>query len=248
MPRLFLAVVLAVLAGPLNPASAQNLNPEYGSAVYQPFSIFAPGVRAGAELGPRVVVVFHGFRSAVPNGTFKRIFRALDPDITVVGVNYDYFDVVGTARALDRFAKDKLAGRRVAVLGTSLGGFWADWFGRHIGAQQIVMINPVPKPWIRLQKYVGQTVESTRRATAFTVSALEVAVYRAVPDPGTPSGRTLLIVTDGEPHANAIEAHFAGRRGLTVSHYEGKHSINLKKHPARAEILAVLRSALSEDR
>lgn len=230
----FCVVLLAAGAKP-------QLNPEYGSPEYQAPSIFTPDRAVGRPIRDDVVVVFHGFRSAVPNGTFKRVRKLLKKSHTTIGVNYNYFDIDGTKALLAKLAEEELAGRNVTVFGTSLGGFWADWFGRQIGADQIVMINPVPTPSEELKKYVGKTEESTRRAISFETSAADVAGYRAIEDGGHAPIPTLLILTrdDDALDYRLSEQRFADRPNLELVMFdEGGHTLNLKKHPARDVIKA----------
>ncbi|MGB0505525.1 MAG: YqiA/YcfP family alpha/beta fold hydrolase [Pikeienuella sp.] len=230
----FVTAVLCVLF--LAAGAKPQLNPEYGSPEYQAPSIFTPDRAVGRPIRDDVVVVFHGFRSAVPNGTYKRVRKLLKKSHTTIGVNYNYFDIEGTKVLLEKLAAEELAGRNVTVFGTSLGGFWADWFGRHIGADQIVMINPVPKPSEEMAKHVGITEESTRRAISLTTTAEQVAGYTALEDGGHADIPTLLILTrdDDALDYRLAEQRFAGRPGLQLVMFdEGGHTLNLKKHPAR---------------
>lgn len=224
-----LLALLTLLPGPR--AEAGDLNPEWGSAAYQPFSIFRPD---GPELGPRVVVVFHGFRSAVPNGTFKRLHGFFAGTHSVVGVNYDYFDIDGTIAGLEAFAAE-LAGSDVTVIGTSLGGFWADWFASRIGAARAVLVNPVTAPADVLAKYVGQRVESERRGIFLIPTAAEVARYGEVafaPDPAV-AVLTIVALDDDPATARATAAIYGSRAGARVLVYEtGGHTLDLRVHPA----------------
>ncbi|MEM7059279.1 MAG: YqiA/YcfP family alpha/beta fold hydrolase [Pseudomonadota bacterium] len=238
MRLLFCLGLLAVLATPAFAGKA-NLNPEWGTAPYQAPSFFIPDEIEGKPIKDRVVVVFHGFKSAVPNGTFKRIYKLLRDTHTVIGVNYTYFDIEGTMQHLDALAKDYLAGREVVVLGTSLGGFWADWFGNRIAAKKIVLLNPVIEPKQILSKYDGKTVESERRAVTFTVTADDIAKYDGMAVEVSKEPAILLILTaddDRQVMTNTIPS-FVDRGRLTLEIFpEGGHTINLKKHPARQVI------------
>lgn len=237
--RLLLCLGLMVLLA--SPAAAEkvNLNPEWGEAPYQAPSFFIPDDIEGKPTKDKVLIVFHGFKSAVPNGTFKRIYKLFRDTHTVIGINYNYFDIDGTKQRLDALAKDRLAGREVAVLGTSLGGFWADWYGNHIGAKQIVLLNPVTEPARLLQKYVGKTVESERRAYTFPVTAEDVAKYQDIAVEVSETPAILLIMTADDDRQIMTDTipNFTNRGRLTLEIFpKGGHTINLKKHPARQVI------------
>ena len=241
----FLVLLLSLLTAGIASAEGAkvNLNPPYGSADYFPPAIFTPDLDAGAEMKDRVVVVFHGFRSALPNGTFKRIRTLMFDTHSVIGVNYEYFDIEGTKALLAKLDRDYLAGREVAVVGTSLGGYWANWFGHHVEAQKIVLLNPVSNPAIFLRKYINLVVPSQRRDISFLVTAEEVARYGEIPIERSPKPETLLIVTEDDPridYRETLEA-FGDAPGVkTLVYPEGGHTINLKKHPAREVIGAFL--------
>lgn len=236
-----LLLCLGLMAMLVTPAMAGkvNLNPEWGEAPYQAPSLFIPDEIAGKPIKESVLVVFHGFKSAVPNGTFKRIYKLFRDTHTVIGVNYHYFDIDGTKQQLEALATDHLAGREVVVLGTSLGGFWADWYGNHIKAKQIVLLNPVINPAQLLQKYVGKTVESERRAFTFPVTAADVAKYEGISVQVSEDPAILLILTadDDRSVMTSTIPNFTNRGRLTLEVFpKGGHTINLKKHPARQVI------------
>lgn len=48
-----------------------NLNPEYGGLPYRPPSVFSPDESDPQKFKNEVLVVFHGFMSAVANGTYN---------------------------------------------------------------------------------------------------------------------------------------------------------------------------------
>ncbi|MEM7522805.1 MAG: YqiA/YcfP family alpha/beta fold hydrolase [Pseudomonadota bacterium] len=234
------AAACLAMAAPLGAAEV-NLNPDWGDDVYQAPSIFTPDLDAGASMKDEIMVTFHGFRSAAPNGAYKRVRKLLRDTHTTIGVNYNYVDVEGTKALLEELANGVLKGKRFSTFGTSLGAYWADWFGRTAGAEKIVMINPSVYPAQHLSKYVGQTLESERRAITFTVSAAQVGRYHGMTSPEVVDTPTLLILSkqDDVIDPTVAMATIAERRGVkTVVFETGGHSLNLKKHPARDEIKA----------
>ncbi len=239
--RRCVAAVLLVL-GLLGAARGAeiDLNPPYGSALYLAPSVFAPDLAAGEPLGPRVVVVLHGFGSAVPNGTYKRLRELLGGTHTVIGVNYEWFEVERTRDQLDALAAGWLAGRDVTVVGTSLGGWWADWLANRIGARAILS-NPVTDPAEHMMKYAGRAYESARRARTYRFTGAEIARYAALavePDPGVP---VLVVLTEDDDrvdHRKAL-ALYGGRANATVRVWPtGGHTVDFRSHPAREVVRA----------
>ncbi|MEM9044681.1 MAG: YqiA/YcfP family alpha/beta fold hydrolase [Pseudomonadota bacterium] len=220
-----------------------NLNPQYGSQVYFPPAIFTPDLDAGVSMKDQVIVVFHGFRSALPNGTFKRIREMMSETHSVIGVNYEYFDIEGTKKLLGQLRTDYLKGREVAVVGTSLGGYWANWFGHQVEADKIVLLNPVSNPAIFLRKYIALVVPSQRRDISFFVSAEDVARYREIPIERSEDPKTLLILTEDDPRIDHLEtlSAWGGEPNVeTLVYRSGGHTMNLKKHPAREAVRSFL--------
>lgn len=225
----------------MQPAFAQvDLNPPYGDPAYETYTVFSPDA-AGPEAALKdILVVFHGFTSAVPNGTYKRVRKAFRKTHTVIGVNYDPLDIERTLAFLDAVAAKWLKGRNTTVLGTSFGAFWADIFGNRIGAQKVVLLNPVTEPARQLSKHAGQQATNPRRAQTFFVEATALGRYAGL-DGMEKSEISRLVVLSADDDAldfrDAMNV-FAGRENTTVVVYPGGgHTLDLRKHPARAFIV-----------
>ena len=237
----FFPAVLAFWLTAMPPAIAQvDHNPPYGDPAYRAYSVFSPDAPNPEHARADIIVVFHGFRSAVPNGTYKRIREAFRETHTVIGLNYDPLDIERTRAFLDNVEKRWLRGRRVVVLGTSMGGFWANKFCQRIGAKTIVMLNPVTEPARQLAKYAGIQVTNQRRARSFLVDGAAIQRYANIV-PVTPDGiRTLVLLTadDGLLYYRLAWDVFTGKKDATVIVFpEGGHTMNLRVHPARAAIV-----------
>ncbi len=236
--RVRLLMVLAV-CWPIAAQAGPNLNPEHGDPAYQAWSILSPDIADPKDYKDNVIVYFHGFRSAVPNGTYKRIRKKFKKTHTVLGVNYNYLNTAETVKKLDEFAESHLKGRKVTVFGTSLGGFWADYFGNRIGADKVVQINPVSNPAMQLEKYAGSTQKSKRRQKEFTVTLDQVHAYKDVERTSNPATASLVVLTaDDQLQDHKIaKALYSGRERTKVSVYAtGGHTIDLRKHEAAKEI------------
>jgi len=239
MKILFAVVAAWLTAVPLALAQS-NLNPPFGDPAYRPFTVFSPDVADPEHARADILVVFHGFRSAVPNGTYKRIREVFRESHTVIGLNYDPLDVEHTRSFFDGVEKRWLRGRRVVVFGTSMGGFWANIFGHQIAAEKIVMLNPVVDPPRQLAKYVGEVTTNQRRARMFSVKASAIQRYETIKPEFRLDIPTLVLLTADDERLDhrLAEAVFTGRKDTTVAVYpEGGHTMNLRNHPARAAIV-----------
>ena len=243
MRRIWLVITALLFAVPGAHASAIKI-PEWGDAAYYPWQVF-PEAEVAAGLRDDVIVVFHGFKSAMPNGTYKRLRPHFTDTHSVLGFNYDYFDTAETVRRFTAFARERLAGRRVVLIGTSLGGFWANYFGNRIDAHKVVVLNPVTEPDRQLRKYVGQTVFSERRNLTFGVAAHDVAVYEGVRPTENAGIRVLAIVTEDDEKLDyrAALGFYRARANAEVALYDsGGHTLDLDIHPAIFRIIDFIRS------
>lgn len=222
--------VAALGAAPL-PGSALELSPPYGDRAFAAFSVFDPTV----ENNDAVVVVLHGFLSAIPNGTYKRLFRKFHETHQVIGVNYDPLNVTGTRDFLTKEVILKLEGKRTTVLGTSLGGWWALQLGQWAGAERIIILNPVLSPEVQLRSHVGKTELNPRRNVHYVTTTEAIAPYAGFVLPRTAGISKLIILTRDDP---VMDYRVAAQRfrndasARTVIYDTGGHTIALKRHPA----------------
>ena len=230
----------------LSGAHAQmNLNPEYGSPPYDAFTVFSPDVADPGKYAKDVLVVFHGFASAVPNGTYKRLRKRLHKHMTVIGINYDPLKVGESTQFLDRVATEHLKGKRVFVLGTSLGGFWAQYFAVRIKAHGLIMLNPVIDVRSRLGMWVGTKRVNKRRRQSYEIRAGAFDGYAAMPTRYHDRPQTLLVLTadDGSLDPLRTKQFFTGAPNVEIVWYEtGGHTIDLRKHPALDRIAQFVRA------
>ena len=221
-------------------AAKVELNPPFGDSIYFPFSVFSPDESSPSDYKDQVVVVFHGFMSATPNGTYKRIRKKLLDTHTALGINYDPLDFDGTVKFLQEVKETHLQGRRVIVAGTSLGGFWARYFGDLIDAEKVIIINPVVRPAEQLAKNIGKIRENVRRDREYPVTQEAIDIYRTIDVVPMTRQPTLLIVAKDDnlmPNHVALDA-YGSQPDIEIQVYEqGGHAINLKKHEALQRIV-----------
>ena len=213
---------------------------EYGS--FTEFTLYSKDGLKAEEFREDVIVVFHGFASAMPNGTYKAIHRAMKDTHTVVGFNYDCVDVEGTLAHLDALHREVLGDSRVTVAGTSLGGFWAHYFANRYGAANLVIINPVIDPAKNMMKKLGEHFSEKRNKT-FVVTEEAARSYGQVKAADKTSTRRLVILSKHDPYVDpgpALEKYWNSQNSDIVVYDTEVHTLPLKKHPAMALIRAFI--------
>ena len=240
-PMKFIFVAFAIALVTMRPAIAQvDLNPPHGNPAYKAYTVFSPDAPDPGAVLEDVMVVFHGFTSAVPNGTYKRVREAFQETHTVIGINYDPLDIQRTLAFLDAVEEKWLKGRRTVVFGTSIGAYWANVFGHRIGAQKIVLLNPVTVPAQQLSMYAGKQATNKRRAQSFLVEAAALERYASL-NGITQNGLSRLVVLSANDDVLNFRDTlnvFAGKENTTIIVYPyGGHTLDLRKHPARAFIV-----------
>ena len=217
-----------------------NLNPPYGSVDYKPYSVFSADKSYVINKKNDVIVVFHGFKSAIPNGTFKIIRKSFLRSHLVIGINYDPLNVGGTLEFLDNVHEEWLTGRNVTVLGTSAGAYWANLFGHRIGAQKIILLNPVTDPVRQLGKYIGLESKNLRRDQSFVVTVEQLAAYKTIGKVNTKGIPRLVILSADDKlldYRDALDMYAGASKTTIILYSGGGHTINLRKHRARAAIV-----------
>lgn len=229
------ALWLAVAAAP-----AQAV--DYGRD--QAFTLYAADGVTAAAFKQDVILVLHGFASAMPNRTYKILHKAFGKSHTVLGFNYDYLDVAANRAELQELYDRFLAGRTLIVVGTSLGGFWADYFANQVGARGAILVNPVVDPQALLRDMQGEHY-SERRQKSFQVTDADADAYATLRSDPNPRTDVLVLLTRDDdllPYEEAVEAYAARARAETAIFELGGHSPPLD----RPDILAVIRQFVEE--
>jgi len=189
---------------------------------------------------PGVLLLLHGFKSAMPNHDYGVIYDTFADAYTVAGFNYDYVDVTANVREFDDLFARFLDGRKVTLIGTSLGGFWADYAANRFETAGAILVNPSVKPEDTMKRTLGEQYSKKRRAK-FTVTQEAVTAYAKL-DYAARGGvkRLILLSKDDEivDHRVAVKA-FANTPGTKVVVFEtGGHNLEL----ARPDVMAVIRN------
>lgn len=218
-----MVVVLATWLSTAGAVKAKDV--EFGS--FREFTVYS---KDGPELKDDILLIFHGFGSAMPNGAYKRLHKALSDDYSVIGFNYDYFDITGNSAAMDRVWDTLLEGRNVVFAGTSLGGFWANHFAEKYGVEKAILVNPVVHPTDQLLQFVGDHFVEKRNAD-LTVTIDDIARYSSVTkDPHPDLSRLVILSRDDSILDFALaEVVFSGPKNKIVIFDDGGHTVNLKE-------------------
>jgi predicted esterase YcpF (UPF0227 family) len=145
----------------------------------------------------QLVLYLHGYGSTGSTDTAVNLRRALADGFTVLSPSYDFSDPLAAARQLESLMAEHAAAAPV-VVGTSLGGFFANYLARVCNARA-VLVNPALKPSGSLHKYDESAatlagyaqLEATEKAQAHRPERVVVIGTRdEVVDPRT-NGLTL---------------------------------------------------------
>jgi len=218
------------------PATAQDKP----SRMYEPYSVYSKNDIAPENYGDQIIVMFHGFLSAMPNGFYKKAEKALGKKFTVIGYNYDYFDVEKNILEFDKFYQHFLKGKILIFGGSSLGGFWADYFGTRYQVKKIFLSNPTVEPEKILSYFFEKQNYSDRREQTVTVTAEKLSSYKKIRLTSAYSGQRLIIMTEDD---EIQECSVAGRffhdnpNTIIIKLSRGGHSINYRKNAIAWSIL-----------
>lgn len=184
------------------------------------------------------ILYLHGFLSSPDQGKgeeTQRVARALGLECAAPDIN---LAPAGVAQLLTDWA----AGRdpaTYAVIGASLGGFWAAWLTGRTGAVS-VLLNPAVAPWKIIGRYLGR--QRTRSGGTLLVEPGYAEDLRERARALNPAAKNrLLVLTEGDEVLNPRDARtfFTGAASWTFP--GGDHAIT--NYPEMS--LAVLQAAQS---
>lgn len=103
-----------------------------------------------------MIIYIHGFNSTGPDsGKFAELTNGL-PDIDVHAPTYSSADPDEATQKLEQYIESyKGQYEDLMLIGTSLGGYYAQYLGHKYGAK-IVLINPALEPTKTLKQYLGE--------------------------------------------------------------------------------------------
>ncbi len=211
---------------------------------FERFTVYTDDGRDRTEFAPAVILLLHGYQSAMPNDDYDAIVDLFGDSHTVVGFNYDYTDVDADKQAFEEVYEHYLKDRKVVVLGTSLGGYWADYILTHYPVAGAVLVNPALDPGSVLRGSLG-THKGDRRQEAFTVTEDHAKAYDDMnwAVDGQHGSRLVLIADDDELlDPSRADERFGRATRTKVLHFsEGGHNIALN----RPEVVDALRGFIN---
>ncbi len=130
------------------------------------------------------IIYFHGFNSSPDSDTCKALQSHFGKE-HIIAPAYDYINPENAFKYLDDLIKPISYEYELYFVGTSLGGFWANYFSEKYRIQ-CVLINPSLNPEFSLDKYLGLNENfHTREKVMLTLQNIEAYKQFMVAD--TPS-------------------------------------------------------------
>jgi predicted esterase YcpF (UPF0227 family) len=97
----------------------------------------------------------HGFNSNAEGRTAQELKKHYGEDITAI--SYDYINANEAHRQIEAAVLPLRQTHEMIFIGTSLGGFWANYFAQ-VYRQKCILVNPSLNPSVSLQKYLGENI------------------------------------------------------------------------------------------
>lgn len=144
----------------------------------------------------RPIIYVHGYGSSGNTDTAVNLRRILGNDHTVISPSYDGSKPVEAARLLEDLVAQHAAEKPV-VVGTSLGGFFANFLALTAGVDAVI-VNPTLTPSSSLVKY-GESLE--------VLTAYKELQARAAAAPHKPQRVVVVGMRDDvvDPHTNGLQ-------------------------------------------
>ena len=102
-------------------------------------------------------IIIHGYGSSPETSstikTLRDIISEVHPDAHIITPSYDERDPTETAIYLLSLTENVKG--NITIIGSSLGGFWANWLASNTHGSKLILINPSLTPSKNLQKYIG---------------------------------------------------------------------------------------------
>jgi len=207
---------------------------------YSPFSVYSKDNLFFDEYSETIVIVFHGFLSAMPNEFYKQLYQVYNTSFTVIGYNYDYVDVKENKAQFQRFYQQALKDKTLVFAGTSLGGFWADYLGNQYAAQKIIIANPVVYPYKVLAGFQDKDNYSERRKKTIQITPEMLDPYIGLALKKNTYSRRFVLLTEDDEIQDSTIAHdyfHSDPNTIIASLSTGGHSIQYRSNTIAWAIL-----------
>lgn len=119
------------------------------------------------------IIYLHGFNSGANSSTANKLKDQYDD---VVSFTYDCTDANVAYGQINNVITENMRGGDVLLVGTSLGGFWANYFSEKYRLP-CLLINPSLYPYHSLRKFVGQN-RNFDTGESYMLTDSDVDTYR----------------------------------------------------------------------
>lgn len=153
-----------------------------------------------------VLIYLHGFKSSPQALKAQEVAAYIASRELAVDYRQPALpDLPDQAFTLLKTMMDGLKGRKVALIGSSLGGFYATWLAETYDVKA-VLVNPAVRPHELMQKYLGIN-ENPYSGVQFELTPLHMETLQShyLKDFRQPS-RFLLLLQTGDEVLDALEA------------------------------------------
>jgi predicted esterase YcpF (UPF0227 family) len=149
-----------------------------------------------------MIIYLHGFNSSGDSAKGKALQAALKNEIEVVTPTYEY-DPSNVIAHLTEYILEKNTHRALnkpfMIMGSSLGGFYAQYLGRQFADTKVAMINPALGPIETLQDYLGENTNFyTQEKYILKQHHLDALKNYDIPYPCQAVIPTLLLIDKGD--------------------------------------------------
>ena len=115
-----------------------------------------------------MLVYLHGLNSSARSAKALRLATRLAP-FKVCSPDYPAHRPEAAVKRLTHFF-NSLDAPRPAVVGSSMGGFYAQYLARRFRFSHLFLINPALTPWVLMQEHLGET-QTTAAGERYLITA-----------------------------------------------------------------------------
>jgi len=157
-----------------------------------------------------MIIYLHGFNSTGDSAKGKGLKSSLQGDIDFYTPTYHYEPDLAIA-SLSKYIKNILsqypAGEPKMIIGSSLGGFYAQYLARQFSGFKLVLINPALGPIVTLKNHLGENKNFyTGEKYILQQKHLDQLQRYNIEQPCLNHKKTLLLIDKGD---EVIDYHFA---------------------------------------
>lgn len=174
---------------------------------------------------PPTLIYIHGFNSSPRSEKAELVAQYIEAH--QLAINYLRPSLPGlpdqAIALLRRLVKDCLeSGSSVALLGSSLGGYYAANLAREFGLK-MVLVNPAVRPYELLDQYLGQN-KNPYTGEEFVLDHSHMEVLKSLQvDPPDGGRQTLVMVQTGDETLDFRDAAKAYFRSPCIIEHGGNH-------------------------